>query len=73
MAIQTDNLISYNQAAAKLAVCRATFFKILPQLRAKGMKVIEIKSPSSGQNMKRISALSLDKVIARAAEHEEVI
>ena len=73
MPLPSDNLLTYPQSAAKLGLSTRTFYKLLPSLRAKGLSIVEINSADGTRNIRRVSAVSIDKIIARAITTEKAI
>jgi len=60
-----EQLLSRDEAASRMGVCRPTFYKVLPRLKALGLQEIKI----GRRRLFRES--TLDKAIVRLAEREE--
>jgi hypothetical protein len=59
-------LLTAQQAQARLNLSHATFYRLLPRLRAKGLRIV--KFPSPRRPMVRFTAKSIDALIDKAAK-----
>ena len=66
-------LVTARQAAAYLGISQATFYELLPRLRARGLRAVTMPSPRGSRPLRRFDTRSLDRLIDRATQREEAL